>query len=449
MYAISYLIFSSGYDIYANVDFARWRDPSRRVTISVIPNRPVPSLQLLAPTLTRTIDQPIFNKFCGCNCSQIDGLVSVQLQTDRRSYAPGELIDFTGSSAISNVNEELPFKIRLVQCIEMCTAAGIRTSRTIKHLLYRGSCPADSTVDVGSLVCGVRMPAVFPSFYGGVDEPPTRIRYSCLKWTYALELRIGGEGKSSVSACAPVLVAAAAPFPQAVEKAKSMIVLAEAFQTPFSVLHAAVNRPSPCDTTPHITGTEDGGNLAPAHTYGVGINTYTAEDAGAIGANHLFQPYVNTFQSPVPVLDAIAEQPLNDPPPSSPPIVPLAEPEADIADLLRSMDESFDKRQAVGVWVRSHPFHVSRLTPKHVKQILLAIPFSLDQPTVAAELAAGMEKTLACKHVAVAVQVCKYQQVDVAKAMVPLVNDPENKETVLEEIEYSFDRQAVSDLFHS
>jgi Domain of unknown function (DUF4476) len=433
------------------VDLARWRDPSRRITISVIPNRPVPPLLLLAPVEMKMLDQPVHNKYCGCNCSKIDGLVSVTLVTDRRSYAPGEYIDFSGSTAVSDVSEPLLLRIRLIQYIVMRSSSGFETTRFLKHELFRGECPANSNVDVARLFNGrIRMPSVFPSFHGGVETPPTRTKYSCLKWTYALELKIGGgSGKSGVSAYLPILVSCAAPYPQSVESAKSLFVASRVDDSPFSVLENTINSAGPCDTTPYITGAEDGGVLVPAYTYGTGVATNTVEDAGAVGKNPNFQPYVNTFDEVN--VKALSEEvrPLTFATSSDPVASSTVGVASSIAPLLKDMEDSFDKRQSVGKWIRGHPLQATQLTPVQVKDILSAVSFSLEQPAVAVEVAVGLGHKLTCEHVLAAVQVCRYQQVDVAKAMAPFVNDPQNKQSVLSQIEYSFEREAVSQCFRS
>ena len=386
------------------------------------------------------------NKCCGCHCSKMDGLVSATLTTDRRSYAPGESIDITGSTVVNDLKQPLLLRIRLHQYVIMSTAWGKTKTCTIKHVLFRGECPANSNVDVSSLVKGngngnTSMPAVFPSFYGGVENSSVQSnKYSCLKWTYVLDLKVGGEGKSGVSARLPILVACAAPYPQSVESAKHLTISSSnVYDTPFSVVDHAINGASPCDTTPYISSVEAGGVTVPAYTYESGVETNTIEDAGAVGENPHFQPLVNTFES-LSYEDTT--------PPSTEGTVGEAK---SIDLLLKDMEDSFDRRQTVSKWMRDHPLEASLLTPKQVKDILSAVPFSLDQPSVAAEIAVGIgnKHNLTCEHVLGAVEVCTYQQVDVAKAMAPFVNDPQNKQSVLNQIEFSFEREAVSKCFPS
>ena len=222
--------------------------PTREMTISVIPNRPVPTLELLAPTETKLLDKPMYNKCCGCNCSRIPGLVSVVLVTDRRSYAVSETIDISGSTVVNDSNEPLLVRIQLrLYIYRKCRSRSPRTGFN-SVILFRGECPSNSRVDVSSLVNRqLRMPNGPPSFNGGND--PAQI---CLKWTYVLALKVGGEGKTGVSACLPILLSCAPPYAQAVESAKSLAV-SGVYDSPFSVLDAAINGLDSCDTTPYLS----------------------------------------------------------------------------------------------------------------------------------------------------------------------------------------------------
>ena len=113
------------------------------------------------------------------------------------------------------------------------------------------------------------------------------------------------------------------------------------------------------------------------------------------------------------------------------------------------MGDSYDKRRTLGEWVRDHPAEAARFTPDQVEQILSVVSFSLDQPAVAGEIAAGMEasNSLTCAHVVAAMRVCRYQSSDVAKTMVPFVKDPQNKQAVLEQVEFTYERDAVEKCF--
>ena len=55
------------YDLYAHLDRAFSNDPSQKLAVTVIPNRPVPLAKSLGPVLHVQRDQPVLKKqMCGC-----------------------------------------------------------------------------------------------------------------------------------------------------------------------------------------------------------------------------------------------------------------------------------------------------------------------------------------------------------------------------------------------
>lgn len=116
---------------------------------------------------------------------------------------------------------------------------------------------------------------------------------------------------------------------------------------------------------------------------------------------------------------------------------------------LSSVEGSYDKRQAVGRYVRNNPEKASQLTPDQVAQILSKVDFSLEQASVAREIAAGFERSngFTCDHITSALGVCKYAVTDVAKALAPYANDPQNKDKVLDLIDFSFEKGDVAKFF--
>ena len=174
------------------------------------------------------------------------------------------------------------------------------------------------------------------------------------------------------------------------------------------------------------------------------ITTFeVGDDSGAVGGSN--PPYV-------PMVHAVTLDSG-----STHPMLPVVSATAEVQvsghfdTLLESLDHSLDRRLTVGEWVRDNPSAAALLTPSQVGQILSKVSFSLDQPSVAAEIAAGLEPTtsLTCEHVKEAMLACKYAKADVAKAMVASVRDPENKNVVLDLIEYSFERDDVDRAFVS
>jgi len=182
--------------------------------------------------------------------------------------------------------------------------------------------------------------------------------------------------------------------------------------------------------------------------YEFGFDPHYAEDSGKIGANATYTPILNAYDAeliapPETHQSGVVTPNFDDASNANQGVG------SDISSLLNRMDDALDKRLAVGEWIRDHPSQAPHLTPEQVSQILTKVTFSLDQPVVAGEVAAGMEAshTLTCAHVAAAMRVCKYQATDVAKAMGSFVNDPQNKQQVLDEIEFSFECAGVDKVF--
>jgi hypothetical protein len=184
---------------------------------------------------------------------------------------------------------------------------------------------------------------------------------------------------------------------------------------------------------------------------------YYAEDAGKLGANPSYKPFINVYVDAgddVPVEESAPA--MNSPEPADPtlqtavvlPNSVASRVEDAISSLLYQLDDTLEKRLAVARWIRDHPTEAAHIKPGQVAQILEKVTFSLDQAAVAGDLAASMERAnmLTCAHVAAAMRVCKYQATDIAKAM-PFVNDPQNKQQVLDEIELKFERDSVENVF--
>lgn len=172
------------------------------------------------------------------------------------------------------------------------------------------------------------------------------------------------------------------------------------------------------------------------------INTFdVGDDTGAVGgSNPSYIPMVHAVtiestasSSPLPVVAAEAE----------------VDTTGQLDALVESLNHSFDRRLTVGEWVRDNPLAASQLSPNQVGQILSKVTFSLDQASVASEIATGLESTasLTCEHVKEAMLACPYAKAEVAKTMATTVRDPENKNIVLDLIDYSFEREDVSRAF--
>ena len=228
---------------------------------------------------------------------------------------------------------------------------------------------------------------------------------------------------------------------------------------PWQIFDFAVHGSEPSTTTPKITGEEDAGRVMPASGIGFVNTTQYSEDKGRLGPEQTYQPVVNTFDD-----FAIASGANNSTSPApSVPAAPSAPTALDntafssqeqasgggISSLLSSLDDAYDKRRTVGEWIRDYPDGASKLTPDEVSNILSKVTFSLDQASVAGEIAAGFERSenLKCAHIVSAMRTCKYSATDVAKAMAPYASDPQNKETVLDMLDYSFEKEDVAKFF--
>ena len=247
------------YDVYAFVDFAFSKNPSHRVEISVVPNRPVPTKRLLQPAMERVNEQMVYN--CNCCCypfGKVNGLVNTVLSLDRRSFAPGERMDFSGTVVESLAAQDLFVTIQLIQIVGMFTLRGSSMTRKIISPLWVGKVRPNETfrADTVPELQNIKMPALHPSFDGGVHETYSNRHYPCLKWEYVLELRAGrtaGRSGGDALSVLPVLVAAAAPYPWVLEEARQLSRETNVVFNPWEIFNDAVNGANASDTTPRIT----------------------------------------------------------------------------------------------------------------------------------------------------------------------------------------------------
>ena len=461
------------YDLYTNVhQGVLSKDPSRKIAFTVIPNRPVPLPVLLSPSIVITENQPIKGKqSCFCRCGQLKGLVSTCLYLPRRSFSPGEAIDLTASKIESSVSETLSVSVSLAMYVEMSTSADARITRRRRNTLWKKIVPENSQTTLGELGMSwdsIRMPHVFPSFDGGVPVAVSLRHYACLRWSYAIELKVEtkkGSGGALVSAV-PILVAAAPPNAHTLlQLSRLPVEELPSGLPPFSIFDDVLSSAMPSDTTPRLTvclikscqslllsfgsltrdcfnyfysrsfasqGPEDGGTLVQAIGVPESVSIFEQEDdAGAVGENPRFIPLVHavaltpTQRTQLPVRKAKAVS------------------VGTVGALLKALDTSTDKRRTVGEWIRDNPLAGSKLSPEDVGAILSKVNFVLEQVSVIRELLACLEHSLVCAHVCAAINACEYQKAEVAKIMVPEVTDPEQKATVLDLIDYGFERKAV------
>jgi hypothetical protein len=444
------------YYVQAYVDFANWKDPCFKRFIQVLPNRPLPTLRLLSPYLSESMNQPLHT--CCCfqgKCNQVNGLISIRLQSDRLAYAPGESIDLTGSE-IHNESSVALMAWGILKCHIMLRAyLGSTTTRSVDYTLFTLPVPPKSITQMenedGALGTAV-IPAVFPSFFGGVSGPPSKLK-PALKWTYTLALKVGfeeGMCKGTVKVECPILISAAAPYASAIEQAvqnqnNSRNPPPRLDENFWMIFQHAVVGPEACNFAPTLTGSEDGGalsNVDDCPPYGTHTYSTDPEDKYMLpGPDHNIQPSVNTFNGPLASSGG------------SNPSAQLMDGRAALNQLLKEMERSMDVRRTVGEWAKKNPQYVQSLTPHDLETILQNVTFSLDQTSVIGELLAnstrfdyatyGDVKTWTCAHIVAAMNVCKYQKVEVAQLMAPHVKDPENKEIVFKQMDFAYEQKLV------
>mmetsp|Transcript_4593 Transcript_4593/g.8712 ORF Transcript_4593/g.8712 Transcript_4593/m.8712 type:complete len:760 (-) Transcript_4593:718-2997(-) len=474
------------YDLYAHIDRAFSNDPSRKLVVTVIPNRPVPLVKLLGPVFHIQRDQPILKRqMCGCRTGQIKGLVSIHLSLNRRSFAPGELIDLIASSVEYPPSQTLSVTVFLVLHVEMSTSTGQQTTKRHYTTLWSSPLPPNSQRSLSQLGLTsemIRMPPVFPCFDGGVPAPSSR-HFACLRWSYTIDLVVAPTKESALvgdgvaSSSIPILVAAAPPHEHILHQlAQSGAPPPEelqspAMQTPFSIFADAISNNDPSDTTPWIMGPECGGSLLPATGFSETAFTFDEEeDAGAIGGETpVYVPLIHTSAATgrsTPPKQPL--QPTQVPPSTSTAAAASLEEEflnaetttpesgGTVEALLHALsnnsnDISKDKRRIIGAWMLRH-YHSpsSSLSPTDVGSVLSTVTSVLEQPSVTVTLLeGGLAEHLTCAHICAAVQACPYQKAPVAKLMARLARDPEQQHTVLALMDTSFERRAVEQAFRS
>ena len=113
--------------------------------------------------------------------------------------------------------------------------------------------------------------------------------------------------------------------------------------------------------------------------------------------------------------------------------------------LIRGLRSGAELRATVRAWAASTSTSVVRgLSPQSLQRILQSISFSMDQVTVAHELAQVIHCT--CAHVVTAVNTCSFFKTEIASGMVPYVRDAETRNIVLSLLP-TYDREKIEMLF--
>jgi hypothetical protein len=137
----------------------------------------------------------------------------------------------------------------------------------------------------------------------------------------------------------------------------------------------------------------------------------------------------------------------------TPPVITQATavPPTQVVPLAHIVEKAGSHNQVTAVkqWMQENPTDAAALTQEDTAKVLTKVTFSLNQASVAKELAVGIGSSgkLTCAHVVAAMKECSLQKKNVAECMVPHVNDTHNKDAVLNEIEFLSERNEVAKCF--
>jgi len=183
-------------------------------------------------------------------------------------------------------------------------------------------------------------------------------------------MNVGGNRfwETAVKVARPMLISAAPPYPEVVEKVKSLPVVEETIVDPLAFLKLAHWSLEPCETTPDVTGPEEGGQQSAALTFESGVNnTVGGEDLGQIGDNPIYVPHVNVFDTPL----AVNIDSANTLEASS-----SASEAVSIDSLLMSMQGSADLCRVAKEWLEEHRSETKRVV-FHFLLIINRLPMNL------------------------------------------------------------------------
>jgi hypothetical protein len=420
------------YYIRAEIDKKGWKNPSLKLPIVILPSRPVPMRQLLCPVLKELSPLPIHKmKFCCFSCGKA-GDISIKLAVSRSAFAPGENIDLTGSKVVNDSTIGITVMVVLRQSIKLSTTGKFEVNRceADKFYLAETTILPQSTFFLDDLNASV--PAVPPSFFGA--NGLSSARREPLMFTYELSLQAKADSGHKVKLDIPILVSALPPKPEMVKEASTSIAVET--DDPFELHIYAVTDDGPSDTVVMHTGLEDGGTVVASEAGSTNI-WEKQDDSGNTGSTYSYQAQVLMFSGETNV----------EAPSSIPEMMKEVDHETAYRSLLSSMDAEFDSRATVDKWIKKYPSAASSLTPDEFGGVLKKVLFSMEQASVARELASGMGHThLSVDHVLASMTACQFSKMEIVRALAPYVSDPEKKEAVLSDL-YSYERNEASKLF--
>jgi hypothetical protein len=176
----------------------------------------------------------------------------------RLVYAPGEVIDLTGSSVVNNSNIPQPAQVVLRCFIEQTGSYGATHSFSQDYILYETTIPESQTVLLTNSkdfwqTC---VPPVPPSYSGQYLNMDKSKRISaCLRFAYTLEIRLVEWG-TGFYCRTPILISAAPPYSHQLVEHRSMRSNPE-LTDQWSIFQYAVSGPMEIDMAPTSTGSAD------------------------------------------------------------------------------------------------------------------------------------------------------------------------------------------------
>lgn len=283
-----------GYYIIATLDKNKWsNNPTLKVPIIILPSFPVPMPQLLTPTDSRVGPTPLNEfSFCCFKCGAA-GNVELKLSLPRRAFAPGEMIDLSGSEVINDSTIPVQARVHVRQLIKL-------TSQNTLSPLFRDETrffeldsilvKSQTTSNLGSL--NVTVPALPPTFFGARGFTARNKAVEPLKFCYELSLEVEAKSGHKEKIGVPILISASPPKVEPIRD-KSQF-RANRIVDPFEIQRFTICGDAPCAS--EAKSVQDAGTIVPAIT-GAGHLWDIDQDERAAMKAYPFQPQVVLFSS--------------------------------------------------------------------------------------------------------------------------------------------------------
>lgn len=422
-----------GYYILAKIDKKAWRNTTLKVPFVILPTRPVPMPQLLAPIVDRIDPMPIYKAKCCCfTCGQA-GTVEIKLSLSRRAFAPGEKIDLSGSEVVNDSTIPVTARVVLRQTIMLCSTSMpiSKSEQSDRFELGTIIVAPQSSSSLGSL--DITAPALPPSFFGARGLLVRGKTVEPLTFAYELSLQAKAQSGHKVKLDTPILLSAVPPKAEVINDMASAPSLLR-FDNLFEIQTYSVCDDTPSETVVMTTGLEDVGAVVPAESGGGNIYN-PEEDSGSSFNAYPYNPQVVVFS---PDTNQTEEIP--------PPAIEVSH-DAAYRTLIATMESEFDSRLAVDRWIKEYPSAAATLTEDEFAGVLKKVLLSMEQGAVARELVSGIGSgVLTTQYIVAAMEACPFSKLMLVTTMAPYVSDPENKEVVLSQL-YSYERNDAARAF--